>query len=80
MTKRTLAQIYSEFVQLKSRKEIVGQLATKASIDGRKDSFMVLCEEYKVISERIEYLSDIEVEYEDTYSKPFKLDINNCIK
>lgn len=80
MVKRTLAQVYSEFVQLKSRREIVGQLATKASIDGRQDSFKTLCEEYKAISERLEYLSDIEVEYNDVYNKPFKLDVNNCIK
>lgn len=80
MAKRTLAQVYSEFVQLKSRKEIVGQLATKASIDGRTDSFKTLCEEYQTICDRLEYLSDIEVEYEDAYNKPFKLDINNCIK
>ena len=80
MTKRTLAQVYSEFVQLKSRKEIVGQLATKASIDGRKESFKTLCEEYKAICERLEHLSDIEVEYEDVYPKAFKLDVNNCIK
>lgn len=77
--KRSLGQIYSEFVQLRSRKEIVGQMAVQAKLSGRKESLELLCREFEAIEARLEYLSEIEVEFEDI-KIDMPLDIKNCIK
>ena len=61
---RTLNQIYSEFVQLRSRKEIVAQMALQAKLDGRTDTFEKLMTDYDSINNHLKQLSDVEVSYE----------------
>lgn len=61
---RTLNQIYSEFVQLRSRKEIIAQMALQAKIDGRTDTFEKLMTDYDSINNHLKQLSDVEVSYE----------------
>ena len=76
---RTLNQIYSEFVQLRSRKEIIAQMAMQAKLDGRTDTFEKLMADYNTIDIHLKQLSEIEVSY-DVLETSYILDIDKSFK
>lgn len=61
---RTLFEVYSELVQLRSRKETVAEMALQAKADGRMEASAKLEEEYLTILQHLKELSMIEVTYE----------------
>ena len=76
---RTLNQIYSEFVQLRSRKEIIAQMAMQAKLDGRTDTFEKLMADYNTIDIHLKQLSEIEVSY-DVLETSYIFDIDKSFK
>ena len=76
---RTLNQIYSEFVQLRSRKEIVAQMALQAKLDGRTETFEKLMTDYNAIDKRLRQLSEVEVSY-DVLETNYIFDIDKSFK
>lgn len=76
---RTLNQIYSEFVQLRSRKEMVAQMALQARLDGRTDTFEKLMTDYNTINNHLKQLSEVEVSY-DVLETNYIFDIDKSFK
>ena len=76
---RTLNQIYSEFVQLRSRKEVVAQMALQARLDGRTETFEKLMSDFNSIENRLKQLSEIEVSY-DVLETNYIFDIDKSFK
>lgn len=65
--KRTLHEIYSELTQLREQRDMMGRVATESYIEGETRSFQHFVKRYNHYDEVINYLSEIEVEYEDKY-------------
>lgn len=65
--KRTLHQIYSELTELRKTRETTCQLVARSVIENNKHAIEHFSDEYKHFDEVINYLSHIEVEYEDKY-------------
>lgn len=65
--KKTLHQIYQELVELRETRATTGQLVARATINGNDGAIKHFINQYKHYDEVIDYLSRIEVEFEDKY-------------
>lgn len=65
--KRTLHEIYADLKQLRETRDIRGRLVAECLAEGDLEAAEDFVRQFKHTDEIIEYMSNIQVEYEDKY-------------